>query len=369
MLLVVILFNFALACHAISTYALSLSDIRDKAKESSHLVKSVAHLGKNAAGVALSKSSQIADTAVAIGKEGAEVVLSASSQAVGTAVSVGKEGADVAFSKSSQMIDTAIEVGQKGAEMTFSTGSQVASTAIEMGKGGAEMVVSTGSLAMSTAMDVGQTTLHAVADSGQTVASTVSTAGKVTGQETVQAFVSAKQGTEYAVDAIAQQLTTQYQENVVPILAEVIQEIDLEELEEEFELVQLDYPDFDTSALVALFIQLKTSQASVVGQNWPHTVRLLVEMVYQVAQSYGFDIKEIERQREMLQFAAAGLGSSQVARGSVWLLSMATKQIPIFGDWGGDELVEWGSDRLTTLMMFKALGAYASHQYHLMSSI
>jgi len=95
--------------------------------------------------------------------------------------------------------------------------------------------------------------------------------------------------------------------------------------------------------------------------NWLETAQLQAEMIYEIAAVYGFQPDDENRKQEILDIAAANLGSSKLLDNSLPLMKYAVGFVP-----GGNIVniaMDAGSDRMIRMLMFPLLGRSTCKYY------
>ncbi|MEH1998669.1 MAG: EcsC family protein [Nostoc sp.] len=183
-------------------------------------------------------------------------------------------------------------------------------------------------------------------------------------KEVYQWFGQVSQGTGQVVASLQQTIIDLWNQDWVDMLLEIISRgINLDKAKDEVINLRLDYPYEQPIQIADRIIRQKAVYAMVTGfisgiapgvtlvVDLGKTIPLLVEMVYQIALIYGYDLTVSDRKGEVLAIFALALGSDQIMQLGLGFL---VKHTPI---------PSWAIDASTNLIMFELIGYTASQFY------
>ncbi|MEA5600657.1 EcsC family protein [Nostoc sp. UHCC 0252] len=183
-------------------------------------------------------------------------------------------------------------------------------------------------------------------------------------KEVYQCFGQVSQGTGQVVASLQQTIIDLWNQDWVDMLLEIISRgINLDKAKDEVIKLQLTYSYEQPIQIADRIIRKKAFYATATGLisgiapgftlvvDLGKTMPLLVEMVYQIAVIYGYDLTVSDRKGEILAIFGLALGSDQIVQLGLGFL---VKHTPI---------PSWVIDASTNLIMFQLIGYTASQFY------
>lgn len=299
----------------------------------------------------------LGSSAIKVGGTVAGSALNASISAGSTALQVGTGIAQTAVQVGGVVGDAAIGASKVAAGTVVQVGGTVGSVALQAGKAATGTAVQVGIVAGDTALQVGKVTVGTAVQVGGVVGSATVQVGHIAVQGTYQLMGQAAEGAKHASELIAQGISQSFNNQVLPLLNVVIDEVDTAQIEAQTHQWQQMYPNQTVGQLAGHSIW-NHARKSLLPGDWVTTVRTQAEMVYEIAALYGLDLNDPARKAEIISLASINLGSGPTIKAGVGLLKYPISQVPLAGD-----VVNIGSDSMLRFAMVHILGHAACRYY------
>lgn len=291
----------------------------------------------------------ITDTATGIGHSAME-----------SANSVGADMGNKVLQTGKAAMEEAVQVGTKVGSTGVKAGRAITRTASEASEAVGGAVLQAGRVVTDIAVDTTTVVGNKALDISKVAIETTEGASIATAKETALLVGQAANGMKSAAQTVASQIANAFEHYAQPLLETAIEQVDLTQIEATVKQIQQEVSDHKAETLAKRLIDRKVVQASVTD-NWLETARLQAEMIYEIAAVHGFRPNDEKRRQEILDIAAANLGSSQLLGNSLPLVKFAVGSVP--GGNIANLVIDAEGDHLIRMLMFPLLGRSACKHY------